>query len=84
MLENCSKKWVYKEQKSKINGKSNPYTASYKIDSDMLLTWWNTCEVKPNHLQQLAIKLFQLHQVLQHVNGCFHPWDGFMESIELD
>lgn len=51
---------IYKEQKHKINGKPNPYVASYKIGSDTPLRWWNACEVKPNHLQRLAIKLFSI------------------------
>src|SRR5213078_4776442 len=38
---------IYKEQKRRINGKINPYVASYKIGSDTPLTWWNTCKVKP-------------------------------------
>jgi hypothetical protein len=51
---------IYKEQKEKVNDMPNPYVASYKIGSDTPLTWWNTCEVKPNHLQRLAIKLFSI------------------------
>ena len=54
---------LYKEQKKYINGRPNPYAASYTISGDMPdtpLTWWDTCEVKPNHLQRLAIKLFSI------------------------
>src|SRR5947208_9274681 len=51
---------IYKEQKHEINGKPNPYVASYKVGSDTPLIWWNTCEVKPNHLQRLAVKLFSI------------------------
>ncbi|CAG8578310.1 20554_t:CDS:2 [Gigaspora rosea] len=51
---------IYKEQESKINGNPNPFTASYTIGSDSPLMWWNTCEVKPNHLRYLAIKLFSI------------------------
>ena len=51
---------LYKEQKHTTNGRSNPYVASYTIDGDTPLMWWNTCEVKPNHLQRLAIKLFSI------------------------
>jgi hypothetical protein len=51
---------IYKEQKPEVNGKPNPYVASYMIGSDTPLMWWNTCEVKPNHLQRLAIKLFSI------------------------
>ena len=55
---------LYKEQKSIINGRPNPYAASYTIGSDDVgdtpLMWWNACEVKPNHLQRLAIKLFSI------------------------
>ncbi|CAB4473899.1 unnamed protein product [Rhizophagus irregularis] len=48
MLENYGKKWP------------NPYVAPYTIGSDTPLMWWNTCEVKPNYLQRLAIKLFSI------------------------
>ena len=55
---------LYKEQRSIINGRPNPYAASYTIGSDDVgdtpLMWWNACEVKPNHLQRLAIKLFSI------------------------
>ncbi|CAG8838938.1 39354_t:CDS:2, partial [Gigaspora margarita] len=51
---------IYKEQKKFINGIPNPYTAPYTIGNDTPLMWWNTCEVKPNHLQRLAIKLFSI------------------------
>ena len=57
---------LYKEQKHTTNGRSNPYVASYTIDSDTPLMWWNTCEVKPNHLQQLAIKLI----IFYHAKFC--------------
>ncbi|RGB22345.1 hypothetical protein C1646_677914 [Rhizophagus diaphanus] len=51
---------IYKEQIRIINGKLNPYVAPYTIGSDTPLMWWNTCEVKLNYLQQLAIKLFSI------------------------
>jgi hypothetical protein len=51
---------IYKEQKRIVNGKLNPYVVPYTIGSDTLLMWWNTCEVKPNHLQRLAMKLFSI------------------------
>ncbi|GBB90677.1 hypothetical protein RclHR1_17700002 [Rhizophagus clarus] len=50
----------YKDQNCIVNGKPNPYMAPYSIGSDIPLMWWNTCEVKPNHLQRLAIKLFSI------------------------
>jgi hypothetical protein len=50
----------YKEQEQYINGNLNPYVTSYAIGSDTPLMWWNTCEVKPNYLQRLAIKLFSI------------------------
>ncbi|CAB4490238.1 unnamed protein product [Rhizophagus irregularis] len=51
---------IYKEQIRIVNGKPNPYVAPYTIGSDTPLMWWNTCEVKPNYLQRLAIKLFSI------------------------
>ncbi|CAB5211436.1 unnamed protein product [Rhizophagus irregularis] len=51
---------IYKEQICIVNGKPNPYVAPYTIGSDTPLMWWNTCEVKPNYLQRLAIKLFSI------------------------
>src|ERR1044071_4844269 len=51
---------IYKEQAPTINGNPNPYTAPYTIGNDTPLMWWNTCEVKPNYLQRLAIKLFSI------------------------
>jgi hypothetical protein len=50
----------YKEQKQNVNGRPNPYVAPYTTGSDTPLIWWNTCEVKPNYLQRLAIKLFSI------------------------
>ncbi|CAB4406332.1 unnamed protein product [Rhizophagus irregularis] len=52
-----------KDQRHIVNGKLNSYIAPYSIGSDTPLMWWNTCEdceVKPNHLQRLAIKLFSI------------------------
>jgi hypothetical protein len=51
---------IYKEQKRIVNNKPNPYVSPYTIGSDTPLMWWNTCEAKPNHLRQLAIKLFSI------------------------
>jgi hypothetical protein len=50
----------YKEQERMINGRFNPYVAPYTIGKDTPLLWWNSCEVKPNYLQRLAIKLFSI------------------------
>ncbi|GBB91702.1 hypothetical protein RclHR1_19060002 [Rhizophagus clarus] len=50
----------YKNQNCIVNRKLNPYMAPYSIGSNTPLMWWNTCEVKPNYLQRLAIMLFSI------------------------
>ena len=75
---------IYKEQKREINGKPNPYVASYKVGSDTPLIWWNTCEVKPNHLQRLAVKLFSITPSSAACERMFSSLGFFMENAEYN
>jgi hypothetical protein len=49
----------------------SPYNASHIFDIDTPIKWWQTCEVKPPYLQQLAIKLFS---VSPHAASCERNW----------
>ncbi|CAG8804616.1 20639_t:CDS:2, partial [Dentiscutata erythropus] len=51
--------WQYKMQKDS-NKKPNAYTMPYVLNQDTPLSWWSTCEVNSNELQQLAIWLFTI------------------------
>ena len=68
---------LYKEQERIVNGKPNPYVAPYTIGSDTPLMWWNTCEVKPNNLQRLAIKLFSITPSSAACERMFSPLGWF-------
>ncbi|CAG8703948.1 36792_t:CDS:2 [Gigaspora margarita] len=65
----AGKLWQQIEQEQYINGKPNPYAAPYRISYDTPLMWWNTCEIKPNYLQCLAIKLFSITPKVDRLEG---------------
>ncbi|KAF0332965.1 ribonuclease H-like domain-containing protein, partial [Gigaspora margarita] len=45
--------WFYKENKY-------PYNASYVQGHDIPITWWNSIELIPNYLQELALKILAI------------------------
>jgi hypothetical protein len=48
-----------------------PYNTSYIYNFDTPIKWWQTCEMNPPYLQQLAIKLFS---VSPHAASCERVW----------
>ncbi|CAH1770183.1 3189_t:CDS:2, partial [Entrophospora sp. SA101] len=50
---------LYKLQKDD-NGVPNVYSAPYTPNQDTVMSWWNTCEANPKHLQQLALRIFSI------------------------
>lgn len=51
--------------------RQSPYNASYTCNIDTPIKWWQTCEMKPPYLQNLAIKLFS---VSPHAASCERVW----------
>ncbi|CAG8778802.1 22501_t:CDS:2, partial [Racocetra persica] len=49
----------YKLQRDS-NGLPNAYSMPYSFNQDTPLSWWTTCEVNPNQLQYLALRLFSI------------------------
>ena len=50
---------LYKLQRDD-NGVPNAYSAPYTPNQDTVMSWWNTCEANPKHLQQLALRIFSI------------------------